>query len=110
MGPVNEISPAGRKKRSWGATIGQSCNLEGDFVGRQKIVRVKPLDVMSFTQCKCFIARGGSPLIGLLMNDNTAGTETIGNRKGPIFGAIIYDDDFLVRPGLRQSGLEGSGE
>src|SRR5436309_15746964 len=85
-------------------------HLIGNFVGRQKIVGVQPLDVVSTAEGKGPISSGRGALILLGDDRYAARFELASNRQGFVNRSIVDDNDFGWRPGLAQSGFNRLGD
>jgi hypothetical protein len=75
-----------------------------DFVWRQEIISIEPLNVISLAKLKGFIPGCGSTLVFLRDDGKIPGSELSSNCQRLVRRAIIDDDDFFPRPGLCQRG------
>jgi len=74
--------------------------LAGDFIGRQEVIDIQPLDVVAVAGRKRAVPGRRRPLVRLSYDGEASGGKPTSYRERAITGTVIDNDDFFPRPGL----------
>ena len=84
--------------------------MRGDFVGREEIVGIEELNEVAAGEAEGVVAGGAGAGIGLGDDADAAGFERAGEGEAVVGRAVVDENDFGARMGLREGGFERGGE
>src|SRR5271170_7656002 len=101
LGPVvsvQKLPPSARYEGLFTSTLLGFRHLHRNLVWRQKVVRIKPLNVVSPGMRIGCVSSRGRALVLLCDDLNSLRLELPSDFQRTIFGTVIRDDDYFVRP------------
>src|SRR6266852_8984608 len=99
-GAVQEVSPRRGEEYSRACATIHRVHLASDFVGRQEIIGIQPLDIIALADRKGVVSGRRRTLVGLSDNRYALGGKSTSNRERLITGPVINDDDLFLWPAL----------
>src|SRR5437868_846615 len=105
-----EVGPRRGKKDTPAVIFAYRRKLFLDLIRRQDIVGVQFLDIITLAEFVSMIYSCREAAVRCRNHLDAFGRKSARHLGGPIRGPIVYDDDFLALPGLRNRRSERKGE
>ena len=77
---------------------------EGGRLGRNPVVRIEKLEVLSGREIQCLVPRVGYSAVWLMHHTDARVLRSVGiaERRRAVFGAVIHHEQLKIRKGLRE--------
>ena len=102
---IHEMAPGTGEKNAFVLQGLRDFHLPSNFIRREKVIRVEPLNIVAPAKLKRFIPCRRRALVFLSDDGYRIRNKLARDCERFIPGAVIYNDNFLVRPSLTLSGF-----